>query len=841
MTSFLASLWRSVTPRDHVLIAAALCAVAFVVVAPIVARQLSRGIGSGRDAATLPARRATLAATAGVSAIVGGTLAYGTAGPATLPWIWLASLLGGGALALEAALSARAGARRPDDVPHGLGEIMIASGGRAARPLAWLHGLLAAFTLVVAFALVVSGEASRAVASLTDGSPGAAGLVMAALAVPLVFMPRRTGRNQFLSLLPFMLIAWVALCVIAIAGRPETLGEVLGEVFGIAAVPEEEVRAPVSTSTAGLAGMIVSAGAFVGLSRGLLAGLPGLGAVAALPQLELERPPRPGVAALSVLAAPLVGGLVVSTVTMFALAAVDAPQQRRIDERTVPEEYAELDISPDVLSPHVVVPGPPHARGLEPHLTYGQLIVLPEDTPLEHRRRYPMMFRSSARGNRTGSVDPKRNAVVLPAWEIARNVDTVVFRSRDPEMSQHAGFDRRIAVERESAWTWRKEDLEKPENERQDVEVYELHPRDPDVDLETLAKQMDGPYVVLDDFHFMGTVLKARNETYGDFLAMYEDRGPLAPENPVLRTIVSAGFVGPFFDTDPHLGDAPLVLASEPGFTAPVGSVVEMRMTSPPRGMSMLKFGDVVRKDNPQGELRTPAWDFLASVRYARLRHREDPEKDLLVPVEHRLAEDGSLRFWSADPGLVQFWSANEMKLFESVALEVPDYVFEMEVRSGARLPPAFSDRMALVPIDDRPEPDGAHDGLYRPHPMEVFAVDMSGPWIDQRRGAWLGASLRQGTGDLTTASFFAALLTVLLGVAGLTVVACAGGRSLEAVLGPGAAVGFQAVFLAAAAFAPSIVGDDLLRLALILLGITVPLGCLVAVLAWLRGQRASS
>lgn len=829
----------ALTPCDALPLIVVLCVAASVAVAPLAIRELVRRPASGRDANHRGVRLAMIAATSGVSAIVGATLAHAAVGPQALPWLWLSTVVAAGALALEAVVIVRArgrNAKAQTRAPQNLGEVLAAGSDRAGTIIAWVHGLVAALAVVVGFALLIQAEAGEAIATLTGSRSSAVGIVVAALAVPLVFVPRRSGRSTFLSLVPLFVLAWVGLCLIVIASDPSASLDTLAAAVGIerGIYDASTVRAPVSSSNAALAGLLVPAAISVGLSRGLLVAQPGLGLVAGLASLDRAR--RPGSAALAVVAAPLLGGLLVSTFTVLALGAAQAPQQRRIDERTVPSEYAHLDVSPDAISPRVIHPGPAHGRGLEPHLTYGQMIVLPEDTPFEHKRRYPMVFKADPRGVRAGEVDAGRNLIALPAWQVAEGVDTVVFRPRDPKQAQHVGFDVRIPVERKVALTWRKEDLDKPEAEREDVPVIELRPVDSTVRFGALVKEMDGPYLVLDDFHFVGTVLKAMNEGYGQFLAMYEDREPLAPENPVLRSIITMGYRGPYYDTDPHAEVTPNVLAAEPGFVAPVGTVLELRMSSPPRGMSTLPFGPVLRDHNKEGELRTPAWDFLANVKHARLRHREDPTQDLLVPVDHRLAEDGSLRFWSSDPDLVQFRHAKKMKLFdENIALEVPDYVFEVEVRGGARLPSSLRDRQTLVPIDPRPAPTGAHRGLYRPHPIEVFAADMSGPWLAQRRGAWLGASVRAATGDLTTLNFFAALLLVLLSVAGLSVVASAGGRALEGMLGRGASIGFEIVCLTAAAVAPTLAGDDLVRMGVGMVAIAAPIGVLATLIAHRR------
>lgn len=786
-----------------------------------------------------------VAGTAGISSIVAAGLAYGLGGMRTLPWMWLGALVAAALSAAEiwtatAADTARARTSAPP--PRRTLVETLGAGARGGKPLAALLGLVGALALLVGFGMLVAGEGFLAVSAITRTAPAGAAVLVAGLAVPLVFMPRRSGRAGFLATVPVFVGLWVLACL-ALALHDETSRAAAFEALRDAFVYPAPADLPTPRIDAPPDGTTRAGAMFIGMLAGLLAHQIGVGTLGSA--AALDRVTRPARAAAAGALGPLVGGLVVATSTMLAFSVTTVPREQRIDHRELSAEDRERGASPDDLSPRMILPGPAHGRGLLPHLKYGQLIVLPEDTPLQDGKRYPMVFKAQPRGHMAGSLDPKRNVITVPDWAIARNVDTVVFRARKPELGRHPAYDVRVPVELAPELTWKKEELELPEEEREDVTLYVLRAKDPEVNFEKLAREMVGPFIVLEDFHFVGTVKRAMANEFGETLVMYEERSPRAPTNPVLRSVVSMGMVGPFFDTeDEHAGHGrhgsqrdfvPFVLAAEPGYDAAPGTKLHMKMRAPARGLAI---GEVTLDDNQQGELRVPAWDFIAQTTHARLRHREDPAQDLLVPVKHRVAEDGTLRFWSAAPDAVMFKNMDRMRLFRDITLEVPDYAFDVEVRTGARLPAEFADRRALVPLHPAPYAGRDHRGIYRPHPAEVFASDMTGPWIAHEGGEWLGASLAQALEASPTGRYLLSLLLVLLGVAGVVAAASAGGRALEGALGSGAALGYQIAFVAAVAASPALAGAALTGAALWALAAAAILGATAVVVVALRAAR---
>jgi hypothetical protein len=351
-----------------------------------------------------------------------------------------------------------------------------------------------------------------------------------------------------------------------------------------------------------------------------------------------------------------------------------------------------------------------------------------------------------------------------------------------------------------------------------------LRPVDPNLDLRKLRTKMMGPYVVLDDFHFWGTVSKAYSPDpkLGHHLAMIELREEDAPPNPVLRSFLDMGYRGPYFDQEGPR--PPQGMVAEEGFDAPIGTHLRMRYEMPERGLHI----GYVRGS----ELRVPAWRFLADTEYALLRHRDDPAKDLRVRVTHRV-KDGLLRFKSAQPEIVDFRKADIMREYTGPYLLPPPYEFEVEVHSGIGLPDppgtAFddrglvsgplADRRTLVPIHPLPEPRGGQGELYDPHPAEVALSKMHGPHLVESGGSLIArafAPLGLGAAFALGASIWILALTCLVSWAG------AGARAADNAFGAGGGYGFRVVFLVAAtigggvALEPLVATLDLLVLPLL-------------------------
>ncbi|MFY0535144.1 hypothetical protein [Nannocystis pusilla] len=210
------------------------------------------------------------------------------------------------------------------------------------------------------------------------------------------------------------------------------------------------------------------------------------------------------------------------------------------------------------------LPGAPAgAVALEQHLgvglqpsDYGQTVVLAEGLGLEPGKRYEVVLRASPRGHRAGEVITDDNMVVVPAYAVAADVDTVILRDRDPTRAGNPGFDVHVACTREHVTT-------------RVGEFYKLRPRDPNINLFQLmrARGLDGPYVPLHDYHFKASVRAAvtlgSNQTR--HLLYEEPRPDDAPSDPSLRELITLGYAGPYLDPGGATEAPPLAFAGAPG------------------------------------------------------------------------------------------------------------------------------------------------------------------------------------------------------------------------------------------------------------------------------------
>ncbi len=448
--------------------------------------------------------------------------------------------------------------------------------------------------------------------------------------------------------------------------------------------------------------------------------------------------------------------------------------------------------TPEVITGRELVPLERHLRGGLTPSDYGQLIVLAPDSGLEEGQRYPMVLRADPRGHLYGGVFRDENIVAAPAWDFTRTVDTVILRDKDPERGKNPGFDLRIPVRRELI-------------ETEVGPFLKLHPTDPTINFRQLmrTRDLEGPFLNVDDFHFVGGVARGFRMQGGERLSMFEEpRAADAPRNPALRDIVAFNYSGPY----PDRGEPPAPLA----LTAPVGSglvpgqVVHLRMDPPARG---LELGFL----NRLGELEVPPWEFLSAADTAVLRHPDDPSQDRTISVRNRLAF-GRLRFTSPDVDLEQL--ATAMPGYTGPFLRPPSYHFAAEVHRGARLPAELAEtHLALIPVHSQLAPAGnPGPGSYDPHPGEVLLTGMQGPVLDQDGAGTLVRGLARRLGP-TAASVGAAAL-VLLALAGLVYWLRAGLRSAGQLLGGQPTVGFGLVFLVCAALGPALHLTPLLRVA---------------------------
>jgi hypothetical protein len=295
---------------------------------------------------------------------------------------------------------------------------------------------------------------------------------------------------------------------------------------------------------------------------------------------------------------------------------------------------------------------------------------------------------------------------------------------------------------------------------------------------------MRGPYVQLEDFYFEGGVAQATHPRYGDHLAMFEDRPPNAPDNPVLRSVISWGFRGPYYYSSATAERPPSGMIGLEGIDYPVGKLLTLRMESPARGVDL---GGIMPGT---GEYKAPGWSFLQGTTHAVLRHIEDPAQDLVIPVTHTVGDDGTLRFVSGAPEIVDFAKAKQVKGFTGPYLLPPPYEFQVEVHSAARLDDKWSDRVSLVPLHPQPEPQGGSGDIYEPHPGELFLTAMEGPFLVQEGASLVASAVDHGTGD--TGTFALAAIAFVLAVTTAVAWASSGARALRGVLGGAAGMGLK-------------------------------------------------
>lgn len=777
-------------------------------------RELPAAFKAGPNADLV--RRGFLAASVGMGSVGGSILAIELGGPGAIGWMWVASLLGMGVIYAEVLISARLRRRRPAE-EHGpkheaatiyaYADALPASYG---KPLAYLVGLTTLVFALAAGSLLQTQQSADLLATVGGDRWLVVGFLVAAAAFGM-FVPKL--RTFIVALGPVAVLLYVIAAGWVTLRAPGEAGAALASLFsGFAADPDK--------LAAGAAGGGVLMAMQAGFLRATLATEAGLGSSGFTPQLDSAKDPRK--AAASAMLAPLISGIVVPTITALAVLTatpwvgerIDEPAERRpaADGRSASEaELVELAAalssgSLEALSEAdrqrvVATWAPlerPQARGSAASLEAGQTVVLPadagipEDAPdgvegMRENHVYPMVMRASPRGMKI-PIERDQQAIVLPLADETQVVTEVVYRDPDPERNKYAAYDLRVPVESEILGPVGRQ-------------IVRLTPAEPDRDFYRLSKVRDGPYLVYGDFFFQGRVVKMFHERWGPFHGLVEaeeegDFGPLS-----LRTAVPSGsFRGPYLDNgEPR---PPLAMIGREGFDAPLGARALLEYRAPERGLAI---GRVLGT----GELVTPPWRFLLDTEEALLRHKEDPDKDVRVPVKAEFV-DGTLRFVSARPDIANFAQHDKWANHEGPYLLPPPYRFEVEAHSGARLPASsaylsrigeerkalvgpFSERRSLVAVHPDGEPMGSSGELYDPHPAEV-APFMDGPWVAgeglERLGWASRLSIKRGGDLLLAIGVLILALTTMIAWAGY------GGRAANFVFGRGGDLGFRLVFV---------------------------------------------
>lgn len=743
------------------------------------------GIAPG--AMAMQERATATAGLSGLAGIIGGSLALTLGGPTALTWMWLGTAASLGLVYAEVRIRQAANPAQPDSEAETDGESMFAHLRErlpqwASSPVIWLLGGLmvtAAFATVV---MLPAQQIGAAVVRYSLAEPVVIGLGFAICVAGALLAGRKNSLRVLGRINVVAIIGFVVVCLVSLA-LSEDVGEAFAALMGNGSL-DQAGQGDVHVVFGGFVGGSVAGIIQAAAVRTVVANQLGLGLYgAAAPRSTDER------AAFAVLVLPVLNTVVLSTLTAVTILAAGVSPREELDHRST-DGQAQMYFLERA-----------HSAGASASLDFGQIVKLPEDSPLEPLGRYPMIFRSNPRGGRAATLHKEGNWIDIPAWAIAENIDTIIFRNADPEKAKLAMYDRRIPARREEI------------PDRYGNVFYRFHPADETVDLRKLSRRMIGPYLNIGDFTFVGTVASASNPTTGEYLAMFEQREEDAAPNPVLRNIVAdLEYRGPYFAGD-DLSRPPMAFAAMADLDLPLGHEVDLRFAAPRRGLAIGSL-------NPLGQLVTPAWTHLADTQYAVLRHREDPDLDLKVRVNHELGDDGFLRFTSAQPEVVDFAQVQRrgMKDFSGPYLLVPEVAEPAVVRKGARLPLEFEDRLALIPLHPLGEPEGGSGELYRPHPKELIDAGMFGPFRPQD-GLTLTASALQNTLG-RFGSLVALLLFVGMAAPALAVGTMLAGRVARDAFGRGGGLGFAVVAIVGIAAAPL---ADTAKL----LSVVDPLACL--------------
>jgi Na+/alanine symporter len=675
---------------------------------------------------TSPGWGLLVAGSAGMGAISGTTLAVTMGGPGALVWMWITAVLGMAIHWAEVTLANDGGEDRRLYMTRHLGGL-----GRALAAVFAVGLVAAALTAGGLFQTQQGGALLHAVLGV---SPIGAAVVLAVAAVPLVMVP--AVRTRMLSVLvPAALVLYLlAACTLALedpwaAGL--ALGDAVNAAFGLDA------------AGSGIAGGAVALALYHGVLRATFAGESGIGSAAVADMHGSRRS-----AAMLV---PVITTGLLATATALVVTTGTSHDEPIAEAKLFPLERHE-------------------SRGLRPSQQVGQTIVLPLDTALEDGKAYHMRLRANPRGHALATMRAEENDVLLAGWKVAEETDTVVFRSRDPALATQAAWDVRVPMTRETA--------ELPDG----TSFVKLKPADPEVMLKKLVARYEldsQPYVMLGDYTFTGRVGLANspNSELGEHLAMFEPSDENAPFNPKLHEFFRAGYRGPYGDSESER--PPWAFVARPDYEGAIGDIITLRLPADPRGEPLVRI-------NRAGGVEAPPWDVLLEVDTLVIRNEADPTLDIRVPVRAEL--DGfRVRYESMHPQWNDFRRIEKMPGFTGPYAAVPDIDFDVEVRSDARLSQEHAGRRTLVPLHPHGEPMGPVDALpYHPHPAELIAAGMHGPFI-AREGAQVVAARFGENGSWR--SWALALAGFVLVVSTVGAWAEHGGRAAAHLLGPWARV----------------------------------------------------
>ncbi|MFV0338860.1 MAG: alanine/glycine:cation symporter family protein [Chthoniobacterales bacterium] len=237
----------------------------------------SRSRDGEGDISHFAALTTALASTVGAGNILGVAVAIGAGGPGAIFWMWLTGVFGMATKFAEAILAVQYREKNANGQMSG-GPMYVLKNGLG---LGWLGVLFAVFTAIAAFGIgnMFQGKAvaEAVVGLLPQMDPtwvkAGVGFVMAAAVAAVVFGGIRSISNFCNFLVPFMVVAYVAACLIVIVMHLPELPAALGVIFkdafsgaavaggGLGAVIQAGVRRGLFSNESGLGSAPIAAAA----------------------------------------------------------------------------------------------------------------------------------------------------------------------------------------------------------------------------------------------------------------------------------------------------------------------------------------------------------------------------------------------------------------------------------------------------------------------------------------------------------------------------------------------------------------------------------------------------
>ena len=223
--------------------------------------------GSEGDISHFAALMTALAATVGIGNIVGVATAITLGGPGAVFWMWMTGLVGMATKYSEAVLAVK----YREQGEHGMrgGPMYYISKGAG---LPWLGFIFAMFTALATFGIGNMTQAN-ATAKIFEATfhiaPWITGLVLLVLTAAVVLGGIKSIGKFTSFLVPFMIVGYVGVSLLAIFLNANEIPQAFGLIFGHAFSP--------SAATGGFAGATVAAAMRYGISRGVFSNESGLG------------------------------------------------------------------------------------------------------------------------------------------------------------------------------------------------------------------------------------------------------------------------------------------------------------------------------------------------------------------------------------------------------------------------------------------------------------------------------------------------------------------------------------------------------------------------------------